>query len=180
MHSSIRRAVALAALVVAVPAAAEAQGFERNTRLGVYAGATVPTGSTGDGVGTGFNVGALLEMKPAMSPVGIRFDGMYNRFGFDNGGGSSAVWTLNGNAVLSPTASPLYLIGGVGFYSINDNYDVGADVNSGSKLGFNVGAGLRLPLTGFDTFLEARWHTIDAGDGLDRVTMIPISFGVRF
>lgn len=182
MHMSIRRAFALAALVAVIPATAHAQ-FERNTKLGVFAGATIPTGSTGDGAATGFNLGALIEMKPAASPVGIRFDGMYNRMGFDNGGGNSTIWSLNGNAVLSPTASPVYLIGGLGLYSMKDNFDTtigGGATESGTKLGFNVGAGLRIPLTGFDTFIEGRWHSVDAGEGFDRVTFIPISFGVRF
>lgn len=186
MHMTIRRALALAALVAVVPATAHAQ-FERNTKLGVFAGATVPVSDFGDYNSTGFNIGALIEMKPALSPVGLRFDGTYHRLGFKTdftgASGSTSVWNLNANVVLSPTASPLYLVGGAGVYSLTDNYQ-GSSFNpsSGTKVGFNVGGGLRMPLTGFDTFLEARYHMINMGsDGnASNVKMVPISFGVRF
>jgi hypothetical protein len=186
MHMSIRRALALAALVAIVPATAHAQ-FERSTKLGVFAGATVPVSDFGDYTSTGFNIGALIEMKPALSPVGLRFDGTYHRLGFKTdftgASGSTSVWNLNANAVLSPAASPIYLIGGAGVYSLTDNYEGSSfKPSSGTKVGFNVGGGLRMPLTGFDTFIEARYHLINMGsDGnASNVKMIPISFGVRF
>lgn len=186
MHPSIRQVLALAALAAVIPATAHAQ-FERNTKLGVFAGATVPVSDFGNYNSTGFNIGALIEFKPALSPMGLRFDGTYHRLGFKTGftgsSGSTSVWNLNANAVLSPPASPLYLIGGAGVYSLTDNYRGSTfRPSSGTKVGFNVGGGFRIPLTGFDTFLEARYHLINMGsDGNSRsVKMIPISFGVRF
>ena len=188
MRSILGRALALAALVALLPAAAQAQSFEKNTRLGVFAGATVPTGDLGDFYNTGFNIGGMLEMKPALSPVGIRFDAAYNRMAFDEQAtgfaGNASLWSISANAVLSPMASPVYLIGGLGLYSLSDNYSdpLERDQTISNKLGFNVGAGFRIPLTGFDTFIEARYHSMDLGDqaASSRATFIPISFGVRF
>lgn len=47
-----------------------------------------------------------------------------------------------------------------------------------TKFGLNAGLGLRFQLTGFSTFVEARWHTIFT-EG-NNAQMIPISVGITF
>lgn len=47
-----------------------------------------------------------------------------------------------------------------------------------TKFGLNAGAGLRFQLTGFSTFVEARWHTIFTEGKNTQV--IPISVGITF
>ncbi|HEU4586637.1 MAG TPA: hypothetical protein VFR95_12865, partial [Gemmatimonadaceae bacterium] len=47
-----------------------------------------------------------------------------------------------------------------------------------TKFGLNAGAGLRFQLTGFSTFVEARWHTIFTEGKNTQV--IPISVGISF
>jgi hypothetical protein len=55
------------------------------------------------------------------------------------------------------------------------------------QLGFNGGFGVNLPLSGFNTSIEARLHYIPANDngpGLgyqrDKVMFIPVTFGINF
>jgi hypothetical protein len=50
--------------------------------------------------------------------------------------------------------------------------------NTQTKFGLNAGAGLRFQLTGFSTFIEARWHTIFT-EG-NNTQMVPISVGITF
>lgn len=50
--------------------------------------------------------------------------------------------------------------------------------NTQTKFGLNGGAGLRFQLTGFSTFIEARWHTIFT-EG-NNTQMVPISVGITF
>jgi hypothetical protein len=50
--------------------------------------------------------------------------------------------------------------------------------NSQTKFGLNAGAGLRFQLTGFSTFIEARWHTIFTNGS--NAQMVPISVGFTF
>jgi hypothetical protein len=118
-------------------------------------------------------------------PVGLRFDGAFDRmpidqdlldfFGADDG--NLSLWSITANAVVSPTLSPLYFIGGIGFYSSKVSVD-GADSDSETDFGFNLGAGLSLPLTGFSTFIEGRWHSVSTEGG--NTQYVPIVFGIRF
>jgi len=88
--------------------------------------------------------------------------------------------------VVAPMASPLYFIGGIGFYGVDlggedaEEFEefIGEEIDSETEFGFNLGAGINLPLTGFSTFIEARWHSINTED--ENTTYIPIVFGIRF
>jgi hypothetical protein len=162
---------------------ADAQ-FASPIRFNVHAGAAVPVGDladddpvTGGFAELGFRIGAGLELRPPLSPVGLRFDGAYDRMGIEDTDFSWTIWSITANAVLSPMVSPLYFIGGLGMYG-TDITGEGVDTDSETDLGFNLGAGLSLPLTGFSTFIEARWHTINI-EG-DNISYIPIVFGIRF
>jgi opacity protein-like surface antigen len=165
------------ALLLVGPSAADAQ-FASPIRFNVNAGASLPVGDLGNNVDLGFHLGAGLELRAPLMPVGLRFDGAFDRMGFEGGGGNLSIWSLTANAVLSPMASPLYFIGGIGFYSTDLNVDGGPDFSSETDFGFNLGAGLSVPLTGFSSFVEARWHSIDTQGGDSR--FVPIVFGIRF
>ncbi len=56
--------------------------------------------------------------------------------------------------------------------------DFGSESSSQTKFGLNAGAGFRFQLTGFATFVEARWHTIFTEGS--NAQMIPISVGITF
>jgi opacity protein-like surface antigen len=157
-------------------------------RFNVNAGAAAPMGDFGDtdfgAAKMGFRVGAGLELRAPLMPIGLRFDGAYDRLGIEDADAAYSIWSLTANAVVSPMVSPLYFIGGVGFYSTDvTGNDVIFTFDKQSDFGFNLGAGLSLPLTGFSTFIEARWNRISVdGDlfGFDHVDYIPIVFGIRF
>jgi opacity protein-like surface antigen len=152
-------------------------------RFNVNAGAALPVGNFSDASGgaaqTGFRVGVGLELHAPLMPIGVRFDGAYDRMGIEGADANWSIWSVTANAVLSPAVSPLYFIGGVGFYSTDiTGSDVVFNQNAQTDFGFNLGAGLQLPLTGFSTFIEARWHNIN-NEG-DNIQYVPIVFGIRF
>jgi hypothetical protein len=184
----------LAVSLLLVSASTANAQFANPIRFNVHAGAALPMGDFGDtdvgGADLGFRVGAGLEFRPALMPIGLRVDGAYDRMAIEDFEAAYSIWSVNANAVLSPMASPLYFIGGIGFYSTDlsgDDIDLlFGDLDSETGFGFNIGAGFALPLTGFSTFIEARWHRvsvggdIEAATGLENIDYIPIVFGIRF
>jgi opacity protein-like surface antigen len=111
-------------------------------------------------------------------PVGLRFDGAFDRMAIEDFDANWSIWSITANAVLAPAISPVYFIGGLGFYGV-DITGEGIDADGDTKLGFNLGAGLQLPLTGFSTFIEARYNRVNL-DNDATVQYIPIVFGIRF
>jgi outer membrane protein with beta-barrel domain len=177
-----------ASLLILGASSANAQ-FASPIRFNVHAGAALPTGDlagnedpfTEGFAELGFRIGAGLELRPPLSPIGLRLDGAYDRMGVEDFDGAWTIWNLTLNAVAAPPVSPLYFIGGVGFYSVDLTGDDFADEDATSHVGFNIGAGLNLPLTGFSTFIEARWHRISSDeDWAFNASYIPIVFGIRF
>jgi hypothetical protein len=141
----------------------------------------------GGGADLGFRIGAGLELRAPLMPVGLRFDGAFDRMGIEGADAAYSIWSVTGNAVVQPMVSPLYFIGGVGFYGTDltgsDADLVFGNFNSETDFGFNLGAGFSLPLTGFSTFIEARWHRISVDSnifGFDSISYVPIVFGLRF
>jgi hypothetical protein len=68
------------------------------------------------------------------------------------------------------------LIGGGGVY--HQRCD-GCD--SQTNFGINGGAGITVPLSGFSTIIEARFHLVfDSDVGTSNSTMIPVSVGLLF
>jgi hypothetical protein len=176
-----------ASLLVLGASSANAQ-FASPIRFNVHAGAALPTGDfasndiDGGSAELGFRLGAGLELRAPLMPVGLRFDGAYDRMGIEGADAAWSIWSVTANAVVQPMASPLYFIGGIGFYSTDlTGEDVIGDPEAESDFGFNIGAGFSLPLTGFSTFIEARWHQINTDDAFGFNTgYIPIVFGIRF
>jgi opacity protein-like surface antigen len=179
-RSIFAAAVAVTALV-SLPFAGGAQ-VKNPVNFGVAAGVAFPTSDLSDITNTGWNVTGMVGINPTMIPLGIRVDVAYNSFALkDETGldGNINFTSVTGNLVWSvPTTgvSP-YLIGGAGLYH------VAADIpnffsDSDNKFGWNLGAGIKLPLSGFDTFLEARYHQVQTGD--ESVKYIPVTFGIMF
>ena len=172
----MRRTFAVAALLVgSLIAAPEARA---QTSFSVAAGASLPMGDRGDGLNMGYNATVGLGIKPPLAPVGLRVEGMFNSFEIDGvSDGSVRVMALIANATVSGPAMPVYLIGGLGMY--NSKAKVGsASSDAENDLGINIGGGFNLPLTGFSTFLEARYHHIMSDPG--SFGMLPITFGIKF
>lgn len=195
-------ATAMLATSVSVAGAQAATSLARPISFGISAGAAIPTGdlSSGSssgftGVNTGYNVtGSLALAMPAL-PFGVRADAGYNKFGTRNlafaanvtNAGSAhynadaRVLSFTANAVLPlalhATVLRPYLIGGAGAYNVRLS-PFGVNGSSQNNFGFNLGGGLTVPLTGFNTFIEARYHHANQSHG--SVGFVPITVGVMF
>jgi hypothetical protein len=147
---------------------------QAGTSVLVFAGAAIPTGDAGDVLSTGYHLGGGFQFQPALTPLGLRFDGGFTQHNVKNANDlRQNLWHLTGNAVMNLAAdNPIYLLGGLGFYSLSSS----GSSNSATKTGINVGGGFRLPLMGFGAFIEARYHHLF--DSSYRT--IPITFGVSF
>ena len=186
----------LIATQVQAQATSGAAASGRPFKLGGMLGATVPIGNFGDGANVGFHLGGLIEHKPNALPFTLRGEITYNRNGlkegffgdedpvFENVDGNVSILNFVGNAVFpfgdpASTARP-YGIGGVGVYRLHFSGEFGGfDVSdSQTKFGINVGGGFQFNLSGFETFVEARFHSVFA-EG-DNANFIPLSFGFKF
>ena len=73
-----------------------------------------------------------------------------------------------------------YIIGGLGLYKLKATASYqGIDISdSQTKFGINVGGGVTFHLSGFDTFIEARFHSAFTDES--NTNFIPLSFGFKF
>ena len=171
---SLAAAVAMLA-VCALPASAQLS-------LSVAAGVNAPINSLADLAETGYNVAAGLNVNSSGLPVGLKIEGAYNGLQLRGPGGDVRIITGTANAVFNVGKTPNapYLIAGLGAYSRRITDAVG---NTGDKtvFGINGGGGLRFPLSGISTFLEARIHFMlgDKSNAAD-FQFIPVTFGIVF
>jgi hypothetical protein len=186
---SARHVVAVALLGTALAAGTAAA--QMPVHFGLAAGASIPNGDLSDVESTGYHGMAVLDFSVPLAPVGLRIDGMFNQFsGKDIGLATKTndfrVITANANVVLSVPGMILahpYVIGGVGYY--NDKENAGG-ATAANKIGYNGGVGLKLGLSGFAAFIEARYHYVPngvyapAGQSSKPVKFIPVTFGVMF
>ena len=179
----MKRSLFVAALagvaVVSLPFESHAQILARGTAVhfGVAAGAALPVSDLSDIVNTGFNGTVTVGFTPALIPLGVRIDGGYNQFSVKSalGGGNIHITGVTGNLVYKmpgATVSP-YAIGGAGWYNSG-----GSGGGSSNDFGWNIGGGISMPLSGFDTFLEARYNQVQTSGASTK--FVPITFGVMF
>jgi hypothetical protein len=165
-------ALLLAGSLVAAPEASA------QLAVSVAAGAALPMGDGGEGLKMGYNATVGVGIKPPLAPLGFRVEGMYNSFEIEDvTDGSVTTMALVANGTFNPVpAAPFYLIGGLGMYS--SKAKVGSiSGDSESDIGINVGAGFNIPLTGFGTFIEARYHHIMSDPSFG---ILPITVGIKF
>jgi hypothetical protein len=149
-------------------------------RLGISLGAAIPAGRFGYAVKTGYDVTGSVILQPSAMPIGFRIDAAFNQFGIKPARGNENYVNLSGNALVNVIRRPAiaaYLIGGVGWYK---EYLSGT-VNNRSweyRPGFNAGGGIRIPVRGYDTFVEARYHRVY--QYLGATSFVPVTFGVLF
>lgn len=196
-----------ASAATATAAGAQVMGPARApVYFGIAAGATVPTGSTGDLHGTGWHVQGLVDWMSPVAPIGFRGDVGFTSLGGKQisagsmsiraddlhmwAGTADAVWMFHpaaGTSVMTP-----YALGGVGLYHSSSGRSVTTTIgttqtqdDSSWNFGLNFGGGVMFDLSGFSTFAEARFHNVfnAARNGQGEKTsahFIPITFGVRF
>ena len=194
------RAVSAIAFVASVAASASTALGQGNTSLvkpisiGISGGVSVPTGDLANGangVSTGYNVTGSLAIGLPVLPLGLRGDVSYNSFGSKNKGFAQPNGVATGedvsvigataNVVYSlPLPAPVltpYAIGGIGIYDVRLSPTSGS-TTSKSGFGYNIGAGVKLPLVAFNAFIEARYHHVNQGNG--SVSFVPVTVGVMF
>jgi hypothetical protein len=175
-----RKLLMVAALaVIALPvASAQAQlGF------GAAAGLSVPLGDFADVASSGYHLTGIVNFSAPLAPVGFRGEVGFSQFGVKSGIGAPSDTKFNmlsgvANAVVStPGMMGVYGIGGLGMYRMSTSCS-GCASDATTKVGFNLGAGIKFGLSGFSAFAEARFHSV-ATEG-SSTNFFPISFGVTF
>jgi opacity protein-like surface antigen len=167
--------------------------------IGISGGVSVPTGDLANGSGgftgvnTGYNVTGSIAVGLPVLPLGLRGDVSYNGFGSKNGqfaqaDGASGPYSANvkvigatANVVYSlPLPAPIvtpYAIAGIGMYDVRTSPTVGSSTSK-TDFGYNIGAGVKIPLVAFNAFVEARYHHVSQSNG--SVSFVPITVGVMF
>lgn len=180
-------AAAAVALFASTGASTVAAQSPRSITLGISAGAAIPAGDFADVAETGFNGTVSLGFQPYGSSVGLRVDGMYNKFSIKNdlnlGNGYDGDPTIiagTANLVFSLPGQGIrpYLIGGGGIYGLKSNSSLSTNDDYETDVGVNGGIGAAFPLAGFSTFIEARFHHIFSDPG--SVQFVPVTFGISF
>ena len=185
------RILSLGTLALALAAGATTASAQGPVAIGIAAGASIPSGDFADFEKTGYHFMGTLAFGAPILPIGFRIDGMWNQFSgksttvlgaFDNtdyrvlNATANAVFQLPGAIVAKP-----YLIGGVGEYWAKPDVD-GSKYTS--KVGYNVGIGVKTALSGFGAFAEVRWHQVpdafESSTSKKSLTMVPLTFGILF
>jgi len=197
-----RKSITAAALGLVLTAAAaplSAQAIVSSpVRFGIMGGATFPLSDLKDVAKTGWNAGALVTIGVPLVPVSFRVDGQWQQMqgkDFDSGGGIDRTdfRIIDGTANVVYTfgaalPTKFYLIGGIGVYNERAK-DQATDITASStKFGLNGGVGFKFQLTGFATFIEARYHNVIHGEAIGDVgggsapslQIIPITVGITF
>lgn len=156
--------------------------------LGAFGGADFTVGSTARGMDAGWTAGALLEVRPWRSPLGLRLDGLYQHFTPSGAAalGSFQIWGGDLNFLLTvPGRLPVrpYLTGGVGLYGTKSSIIATGAIapaatitTSGARFALNGGVGVRAGFGGVGAFVEARYlHIFTPGA---RTKLVPVTFGL--
>lgn len=177
MHLT-KRSVALAGMAAALAAVPKlhAQG----TNFNLAAGLSLANSNFGDRNESGYTLIVGMGFTQRASPISLRAEGIYTGYESKVGDNNSRVGGITGNAVYDFKAAPnapitLYAIGGIGLYSVKEELLLRDESDTG--VGWNLGGGLRFPLTGFSAYVEARYHSVSS---TPNATFTPIVFGLRF
>lgn len=166
-------------LILSASNAARAQG-PTTTTFNAFGGLSATTGQFGDRNDAGYSLGLGFGMRQGLSPLAFRAEAAYNEFSQKFAGDKAHATGFTANAIYEFLTGPTnafvpYAIGGIGYYSTREP-DPLFNGESQSNIGWNLGGGVRFPLSGFSVYAEARYHSIsNAG-----VQFAPIVFGVVF
>jgi len=176
-----RITMALAAAAVALLASTSSAQSGRPVTLGISAGAAIPVGSFADAYNTGYNGTVSVGFNSLGSPIGLRVDGMYNKFGgrddIEGNELDARIIGANANLVYSLPGQGIrpYLIGGAGIYGLKIDTPNAEQI---TDFGLNGGIGAAFPLSGFNTFIEARFHHVFTEN--EATQFVPVTFGISF
>lgn len=169
-------ALLAATVLLAVPLRAQTRDIEVPPlpQFGGFAGISLPVGGISSSQQAGFNLGALAQYRAPGEALGIRGELGYEHFSHKKdatvGNASATTLTLNALYFVQGYDFRPYIIGGMGFYHLNNGW--------GNHPGLNAGMGIDIPLTGMAAHLEARIHW--ALTDHPSYVSVPLSFGIRF
>jgi len=179
------------AVLAALPSLAQAQAAPaRAISFGVSGGASLPMGNLGDIAETGYNLGAhILLSPPSFTNLSFRGDVTFDRWALKGTIANAADANLRAlgvaaNAIFRASSAMTmrpYAIGGVGFYSAKGSGTIGGltvSDESDNNFGIQAGAGLEFQLSGFTTFLEAKFVNVFSEN--NSTNWVPVTFGIRF
>lgn len=180
------RAFGLAAALTAPAALAAQTSSDKPVSFGVSGGLSLPMGDLGDGADAGYTVAGHVFLKPAsMKSLGFRADVSFDKWGSkvsddlklqSLGFVANALYDVPTSSMVRP-----YLLGGLGMYNTKFEYNLGSTTgtsNGTTDVGIQVGGGLRFQLSGFSTFLEAKYVNVFRDPS--SMNFLPITFGIRF
>lgn len=177
------------AMATAGSAKAQVPTILKPVEIGFAGGAAIPLSDFGKSFSTGYNLTGTVGINPAGFPMGLRFDAAFNQFSVKSiacaqfvgntcpSKTNAKIADFSGNVVYSlpsPGITP-YLIGGIGYYRVSSSV---AGSSSSSHVGFNAGGGVKIPLTGFSVFGEARYNRFSETGG--STSFVPVTVGVMF
>ncbi len=176
-----KTSITMAAMVLAIFSSASMAQSTKPISVGISGGAAIPAGDLADDYNTGFNGTISLGFHSYGSPIGLRIDGMYNKLSVRDDRivplADAIITSANANLVfaLPGTGIRPYLIGGGGIYGTK--LDV-SGARTEADFGLNGGIGAAFPLSGFNTFIEARFHHIFTEGAATQ--FVPVTFGISF
>jgi hypothetical protein len=193
MNRTSITAAALGLVLSAAAAPLHAQAIVSSpVRFGIMGGATLPLSDFKKEQKTGWNAGALLTIGVPLVPVSFRVDGQWQQLDHKSGLTQAANFRIidgTANVVYTFGAAlptKFYLIGGVGIYNEHVKFGDTDITQSATKFGLNGGVGFKFQLTGFATFIEARYHNVIHGEDINglgvtnSLQFIPITVGITF
>jgi len=172
--------MAFATLAATRSVSAQVATILKPVQVGVALGGAIPMSDFGKSFNSGFNLTGTVGINPVGLPVGFRVDAAYNQFGAKGITNVKAkIAGVSGNVLVSMAGVGIapYAIGGVGYYRVSSSA-TGTGTAASNHFGFNAGAGLNLPLSGFTTFVEARYNRISESGG--STSFVPVTVGVMF
>jgi hypothetical protein len=178
--------------VIAALTCAAAPAFAQSSaslKIGVSGGGTLPTGGFANTAKSGFNFGAHAGLSSPFFPQDFKLQFQHNRMDSKGSKARSLVTsgTLDLEWNLSPAVAavaPFVDIGLGGYYVKVPTLSATPGVfnyKGVTKFGCNAGGGLKIPLSGFSTFVEADYNRVVTHGKSFRsrsITYVPIYFGI--
>lgn len=171
-------ATLLAGAMVFTPAVTHGQ-----TAITIAGGINAPVSTLGDIADIGYHLAGGVNLGNTTTSLGFRIEAAYDGLSLKNSSGDVRIISGTANVIgnVGTTRDAPYVIAGLGAYNRNFSTSTFGYGSGKTVVGFNVGGGLRFPLGGISTYLEARYHQM-LGNDIDGTNyqFIPITFGIVF
>jgi hypothetical protein len=188
---SVLKAVLVNSLVlipigIALPHVAHAQ---KSYAIGIGGGAGIPVGKFKKAEKPGAGGMVAIAIGVGEIPVGVRFDGIYNRFHHREelpvGGVADTTTDVNLMGLLANfvvafpgTTKKAYVLIGAGYYRLKAT---SSTAETQTSVGYNAGIGATFGIGPFATFIESRYHSISRSEEKGGIVQfVPVTLGLLF